>query len=78
MATLNPKMFKHSNASDIWKLVKKHFLPHRSVLQWCPKKREIVLTPNAQEIVVLKPYIERGFMMPCNNFILQIAISVHI
>jgi hypothetical protein len=53
----------------IRKRVVNHFLPNRTVLQWCPAAEEDIPTPNTAEIVVFSSFFQRGFGLPACDFL---------
>jgi hypothetical protein len=66
MATSHLEMFQKSIAdeSEIWKLVRNHFLLEQEVLRWRPANGEDIPTPNTNEIVVLSSFSRHGFGLP--------------
>jgi hypothetical protein len=71
MATSHPHLFQPSiaNEDEICKLVVRHFLPDREVLQWCPATDEDIPTPNTNEIVVFASFFQCGFGLPACDFL---------
>jgi hypothetical protein len=66
MATSHLEMFQKSivDESEIWKLVRNHFLLEQEVLRWRPANGEDIPTPNTNEIVVLSSFSRHGFGLP--------------
>jgi hypothetical protein len=66
MATSHMEMFQKSIAdeSEIWKLIRNHFLLEQEVLRWRPANGEDIPTPNTKEIVVLSSFSRHGFGLP--------------
>jgi hypothetical protein len=58
MATSHPHLFQPSvsDENEVRNLVAYHFLPDRTVLQFCPGADEDILTPNTKEIVVFASF----------------------
>jgi hypothetical protein len=57
MSASHLEQFKPSfiDEVELHKLVEKHLLPNRAVLQWQPAKNEEIPTPNTNKIIVLIP-----------------------
>jgi hypothetical protein len=71
MATSHLEMFQKSIAdeSEIWKLIRNHFLLEQEVLWWRPANGEDIPTPNTNEIVVLSSFSRHGFGLPIWEFL---------
>jgi hypothetical protein len=71
MAASRLEMFQKSTTyeSEIWKLVRNHFLPDREVLRWRLANEEDIPTPNTNEIVVLSSFFQHGFGIPTCEFL---------
>jgi hypothetical protein len=70
MAASHPEMFLISsvNEADLILLVEYGLLALQVVLQWRIAYGEEILTPNTQEILVMKLHFQRAFGLPTCNF----------
>jgi hypothetical protein len=70
MFSSHPHLFQLSVAdeSETHKLVANHFLPDRTMLQWCPGTGEDISTPNTNEIVVFSSFFQCGIGLLTYDF----------
>ena len=71
MAAAHPEKFSASSVDEtsIQELVDNFFLKDKATMLWRPAQGEELPTPNTNEIVVLKPYFQRGFGLPSCSFL---------
>ena len=80
MAAAHPEKFSASSINDasIKELVDNHFLKDKATMLWRSARGEELSTPNTYEIVVFKPYFQRGFGLPSCAFFRQLLEHCHI